>query len=462
MRGADVSLRERMLLCTIALAVGGTSLAAGVAVAFELGAWASVFSVAGTGLVCTTIGAGLWFDHRRRLSSALRQGIEGLRDGEYSLRVRNSDGDASLGKVVARYNEVNDLLREHSDRIRQRELLVDAIVDHTGTAVVVVNEVDRVVFASRSARQQFFAGERIEGLPFSRLLESSPAALREAVANDGDALVALDDPHAADGEAASRSSESHEHLFVQSRHFQLNGQRHRLVLVRPIGMELRRQELDVWKRVVRVISHELNGAMTPVSSLLHSARVLHQRGAHDDASRERLARVLESVAQGVTRLRRYVEGYANFARLPAPNRQLVNLANFVESLAMLAPFRLDGEIPSEPVSFDSAQVQQALLNLLRNAAEAGSPVDEIRIRVRVEGRQLQFDVRDRGPGMDSGTMRKAVLPFFSTKSGGSGLGLAVAREVAQVHGGLVTLMERSEGGLLVRLSLGVRAEVVVG
>lgn len=406
----------------------------------------------------------LWWQWpRRQIRQAIRDGIEGLRQGDHSLRLRAPIQDAEIDEVVGHFNEISNLLREHSHEIRQRELIVDAIVDHTGTAVVIVNAVDRVVFASRKARRQFFGGRALVGETFSGLLETSPASLRDAVRRDGDALIALArarDPDESVEAGDESTALAEEHVFVQSRRFELNGQPHRLVLLRPMGLPLRRQELEVWKKVVRVISHELNSAMTPVSSLLHSARLLHERGANDESSRARLADVLESVANGVTRLRRYVDGYANFARLPAPMRQTVELSHFVETLAMLATFECDGDLPSAQVTFDTAQVQQALLNLLRNAAESGGPLDQIELAVELRADVLTFEVRDRGPGMDSATLRQAVLPFFSTKSGGTGLGLAVAREVAQAHGGHLELLPRSGGGLVVRLALGLRAEQV--
>lgn len=152
-------------------------------------------------------------------------------------------------------------------------------------------------------------------------------------------------------------------------------------------------------------------------------------------------------------LRQFLDGYARFAKLPAPREEEVEWSGFIETLRELAPFRVVGELPERPGRFDPAQLQQVLLNLLRNAEESGSAPEDIELEVRPEPARHRIVVRDRGRGMSEAVLQNALLPFYSTKKTGTGLGLALCREIVEAHGGSIQLANRDEGGAEVTLLL---------
>ena len=216
--------------------------------------------------------------------------------------------------------------------------------------------------------------------------------------------------------------------------------------MRYLTVELRRQEVRTWKKVIRTISHELNNSLGPIGSLAHSGQELVRRGEH-----ERLERVLAVIEERSRHLEAFIGGYARFAKLPAPRIGSVQWPEFVDGLRSHVGFRVVGTLPEAPGRFDAAQLEQALMNLLRNAHESGSPPDDVELRVRRFGDRVSIDVCDRGSGMSETVLSNALLPFYSTKRGGTGLGLALVREIAEAHGGRVSLANRRGGGLIVTL-----------
>ncbi|MFL6198422.1 MAG: sensor histidine kinase, partial [Thermoanaerobaculia bacterium] len=203
------------------------------------------------------------------------------------------------------------------------------------------------------------------------------------------------------------------------------------------------QEVDVWKKAIRTMSHEINNSLAPIASLARSARHILDNPEHQ----ERLGGVLDVIEERSSHLRDFLEGYARFARLPAPVKREVEWKPFLDELRGLFPFRLEGEPPVGPGCFDPGQVQQVLINLLKNAQESGSPPEEIRVSLEpTADRGIRLRVTDRGAGMSEEGMRKALLPFYTSKATGSGLGLPLCREIVEAHGGHLRLESREGRG----------------
>ena len=267
-------------------------------------------------------------------------------------------------------------------------------------------------------------------------MQQAAPALAEALARRNDGLF------------TSGEGEQEEVYHLARRSFSLNGRKHELLLLRQLTLELRRQEVQTWKKVIRVISHELNNSLAPLASLAHSGAELVRRG-----QTERLPQILATIEERTRHLETFILGYARFAKLPAPRLAPCEWPPFLDSLASQAAFTLDGPPPAQAAMFDAAQMQQALLNLLKNALESGSRAEHIGLHVSQAHGQLRIEVRDRGPGMSGAVLENALVPFYSTKRSGTGLGLALAREIAEAHGGRITLANREGGGLAVTLIL---------
>jgi signal transduction histidine kinase len=200
--------------------------------------------------------------------------------------------------------------------------------------------------------------------------------------------------------------------------------------------------------VIRVISHELNNSLAPLTSLAHSGAELVRRG-----QTERLPQILETIGERTRHLESFILGYARFAKLPSPRLEACSWDAFLARLASQVQFKQGGALPPEPAHLDPAQIEQALLNLLKNAHESGSPPQDVELHVRRVQDVLRIDVLDRGAGMNDAVLTNALVPFYSTKRSGTGLGLALAREIAEAHGGRITLGNRDGGGLAVTLIL---------
>ncbi len=211
--------------------------------------------------------------------------------------------------------------------------------------------------------------------------------------------------------------------------------------------ELRRQEVQTWKKVIRVISHELNNSLAPISSLAHSGRELATRGQP-----QALEKVFATIEERARHLDSFVRGYAEVAKLPTPRRQRTAWAGLLETLAAQQPFAWTAP-DGAAADIDGAQIGQTLINLVKNAHESGSPADAVRVDVQRVGRYWRVDVHDRGSGMSESVMANALLPFYSTKRSGTGLGLALAREISEAHDGRIALANRDGGGLTVSLWL---------
>lgn len=368
-----------------------------------------------------------------RVLKALRDGVQGYRDHDFSLNLAADRGD-ELGELVDLYNSVGDVLREERNAILQREMLLETVFEATPMAIVLSNERDRVIFANRTAREVFFTRGRLEGRVFGQILEECPEGLREALASGRDSLFSLE------------SGGEEEVFHVARRAFELNGRRHDLTLIKRLTPELRRQEVDVWKRAIRTLSHEINNSLAPIASLARSVRVMAENPAH----RDRIGSALDVIEERSTHLKEFLEGYARFARLPQPNKREVEWAGFLDELRQVVPFELEGEPPTAPGFFDPAQMQQTLINLLKNAHESGSPPEDVKLAVDALGSEgVRFRVLDRGTGMTEEVLRKALLPFYTSKPGGSGLGLPLCREIVEAHGGRLRIERRGGGGTAV-------------
>jgi nitrogen fixation/metabolism regulation signal transduction histidine kinase len=395
---------------------------------------ALVFAVSlGVGLVFGLWSLGRGLSSVTRTLQALTDGVRSFRDQDFSLRlsVRRRD---ELGELVALYNEMGDALRAERHDLYQRELLLDTVLQGAPVAITLAGPTGRVVYANRSARDLLGAGHRLEGRAFTEVLEGCPPEMREALAASGDALFTV-----------GRDGAEETYRTVR-RTFHLNTQRHTLYMAERLTPELRRREVEVWKKAIRVMNHELNNSLAPIRSLVHSARQVVSRPQHA----HRLEDIFATIEERATHLTDFLEGYARFARLPRPRKEQVAWTEFLEGVRRLCPFRLEGTPPDAPGCFDPAQLQQVLINLLKNAYEAGSPEGQVTVSVHrtVDGGAAVL-VGDRGRGMDEDVMNRALLPFYSSKPSGTGLGLPLCKEILEAHGGGLRLQNRNGGGLVV-------------
>ncbi|MGD8376340.1 MAG: ATP-binding protein [Acidobacteriota bacterium] len=399
----------------------------------EFPPWLILLVAAGASLPLTVWAVGAFLNPVMRTVQDLSDGIRAFQDRDFSLRIATRRTD-ELGELVRLYNQVGEILREERQQIRQRELLLQTAMDQSPIAIVLVNPLDRVIYANQEARRLFLGGRRLGGLHFHELLDACPPELRQVL--DG----------GEDGMFTARIGEEVETYHLAQRSFSINRRRHSLILLRRMTAELARQEAEIWKKVIRIISHELNNSLAPISSLAHSARTLVQES--DEA--DRLEPIYLSIRERIDHLTEFLEGYARFARLPRPEKEEVLWLPWLEGPRELYPFELVGDTPPEPGYFDASQMQQVLINLLKNAREASPEGEPIRVAIhRRPAGGFVVQVSDGGRGMDEEVMRQALLPFYSTKQTGTGVGLPLCREIVEAHGGSLRIQSRPGQGTTV-------------
>lgn len=423
-------LETRVLLATL----GVLAITASTAWLASRTGWGTGLVVAVTvaaGLIASLGAARLATRPARQALRALHDGVLGFAESDFATRLAPPSRD-EVGDLVAVFNRMGSVLREERAELIQRELLLDTLLQGAPMAILLVDHRLRIVFANAACRRVFHGVTRLNGRLLQEIVDLAPPALQGALRRLEDSLVSWEDG-------------GHEESYrVLVRAFHLNTVSHRLVVVERITHELARQETATWKKAIRVMSHELNNSLAPVSSLAHSARIAAQR---PDAA-TRLPPLLETIAERVAHVTSFLEGYARFARLPAPQPERVALRPFLKGVSDLFPFTLEGDAEGE-AWFDPTQIQQVLINLLKNAEESGSAADEIRLRTDRRDDGVLLTVLDRGTGMDEETMRRALLPFHSSKKSGAGLGLSLCAEIVEAHGGRLHLARRADGGMAV-------------
>ncbi len=451
MKSRPFSLGGELWLVVLANLVltGGAGAAAA---ALHLPAWSVLLASLAVGIPAAAWSLSLAWAPVYKTLQAVTDGVRTLQENDFGVRLAVTRHD-ELGELVVLFNRMAEVLRLERSEIYQRELLFDALLQGAPMAILLLSERDRVVYANLAAKKFLGDGRRLQGRAFDEVLSGCDPAIRAGLASLEDGLFTV--------EARPGDAQGDEIFRVFRRAFQINMQQHRLVLIERMTPELNRQEVEVWKKVIRVMSHELNNSLAPVSSLIHSARTVASRPEPGP----KLEEILAAAEERVRHLNTFLAGYARFARLPRPAKEAVPWAPFLEGVRRAMPFRILGELPRSPGHFDPAQLEQVLLNLLKNANEAGSPQEEIVLQVSASddveaalsdstaaalpSRAFAIHVLDRGRGMDDEALEKALLPFYSSKQSGSGLGLPLCREILEAHGGRLAIQRRSGGGLAV-------------
>jgi nitrogen fixation/metabolism regulation signal transduction histidine kinase len=355
--------------------------------------------------------------------------LEALRGGDYAIRGRYARKGDALGDVVLEANRLGATLRAQRFEALEASALLHKVLAEVDVAVLAFDgEEDRIRLVNRAA------GE---------LLRRHPDALMGLTATEVGVEDLLEGPPV--------SSESH--IFpgrggrwqVMRETFREGGRQFRLLVITDLSQALREEERRAWRRLIRVIWHELNNSLAPIKSVIETSRDALAAGAPDPAEREELAHNLALVAERAESLRRFLSRYSELARMPDPTIAACDVPALLRQVAAVQPPGRVRVAAAEGLDLkgDADQLQQALINLVRNAVEAmGDNPEPVDLRA-LRGRDaVVFEVEDNGPGVANPD--NLFVPFFTTKPGGSGIGLVLARQVAEAHGGSLSLQNRRD------------------
>jgi two-component system nitrogen regulation sensor histidine kinase NtrY len=351
-----------------------------------------------------------------------------LREGDFSFRVRGAGAGDALGELMLEVNTLSEMLRA------QRLGAMEA----SALLTVVMNEIDVAVFAfdgDRRVRLVNRAGERLMAQNSERLLGKTAEELDLFECLEGESARTLE---------KSFPGQSGRWGFRRSV-FRQEGRPHYLVVLADLSRALREEERQAWQRLVRVLGHELNNSLAPICSIAASLEDAMKREVRAPDWEDDMRRGLRVIAERSDALSRFMRDYSRLTRLPKPQLRPVDLGTLVRTAAGLETRALI-EIEPGPeitVSVDPDQLQQALINLIRNAVDAS--LDRggvVKVGWAKNGNWINLFVRDEGPGIANPA--NLFVPFFTTKPGGSGIGLALSRQIAEAHGGTLSLRNREQ------------------
>ncbi|MBI5386407.1 MAG: PAS domain-containing sensor histidine kinase [Verrucomicrobia bacterium] len=398
--------------------------------------------LAGGGVVAIWIGVA--FAVRARVVRPLQtlaNLLGALREGDFSIEGRGARSGDPLGEVMLELNGLTEMLREQRLGALEATALLRTVMEEINVAVFTFDDQQRLRLTNR-------AGERLLAQPMERLLGRSAEelGLAECLAGEPARTISMTFPGGL-GRWGTRRSR-----------FRQGGAPHQLLVLTDLSQALREEERLAWQRLLRVLGHELNNSLAPIKSITGSLLSLIGKERLPDDWKEDAQQGLTVIAGRAEALSRFMEAYSRLARLPPPKRQPVAIGPLLERVVGLER-RLPVQVrpgPELEIQADSDQLEQVLINLLRNAVDAACLANGGASVGWTKGAaHLEIRIEDEGPGISNEA--NLFVPFFTTKPGGSGIGLVLSRQIAEAHGGSLTLENRVDRtGSVARLRLPLR------
>jgi two-component system nitrogen regulation sensor histidine kinase NtrY len=399
--------------------------------------WRSGWSLVASGS-CVLLIVGIWIGcvvaAREQIVFPLRtlsNLLAALREGDYSLRAASARRTDALGEVMRELNDLSQALQTDRQEATETNALLLAVISNIDLAVFTFDEENRLRLVND-------AGIRLLNRQSEEILGSTASDLGLMECLQGDRTTVLQ--RSFPGSFGTRWE-------IRRSAFRQQGRPHQLLVLSDLSQTLREEERRAWQRLIRVLGHELNNSLGPIQSISDSLSTVARRPPSERSKEweSDLIAGLNVVRDRTSALGRFMGAYSQLARLPAPRRQPCEIGELVRRAAKLE-YRL--AVVVEPgfeglVNLDPDQIEQALINLIKNAVDAVTETDgEVRIRWSVGERNLQIEVLDEGTGLANTT--NLFVPFFTTKPGGSGIGLVLSRQIAEAHGGTLIVENRKD------------------
>jgi len=398
--------------------------------------WTLTLLVAGVWLACATIVR----EHVVRPLQTVSNVLAALRERDYTLRARGSNPEDALGLLLLELNSLGDDLRAQRLGALEATALLRRVMEEIDVAIFAFDAAHALRLVNRAGAALLARGpEQLLGR------DAASLGLASSLAGDTPRVDALTFPGRAGRWEVRRG------MFRQS------GLPHQLLVLTDVSRALSDEERQAWKRLIRVLSHELNNSLAPIKSIADSLRGIISREPAPPDQLEDLRKGLGVIASRSESLSRLMAAYARLARLPPPRLESVAIQDWVRRVVALETRRPVTILPGPNVAIqaDGGQLDQLLINLVRNAVDATLEANGA-VEVGWETRNGQLDVWVRDEGAGLADTANLFVPFYTTKPDGSGIGLALSRQIAEAHGGTLTLSNRTERGCEARLSITIR------
>lgn len=384
---------------------------------------------------------GFAFSAQNRVTFPLRtlsNMLAALHEGDFSIRARGAGRSDALGEVLHEMNALGETLRLQRLGALEATALLRKVMEEIDVAVFALDSDNRLRLINR-------AGERILNRPAERALGRTAAEL--GIEN----LLTIETPHIAQIAFPGKMGKWEIHRGS----FREGGKPHHLLLISDLSQALREEERLAWQRLIRVIGHELNNSLAPINSVAENLSGLITRRDRPSDWEDDMRHGLAVIAGRSDGLARFMNAYARLARLPAPQLRPVEVSTWIQRAASLDPRKQIPVIPGPDLTIqaDADQLDQVLINLVKNAVDAALETGGgVQVGWDKRNSFLEVWVRDEGPGIPSAS--NLFVPFFTTKPGGSGIGLVLSRQIAEAHGGSLSLENVTSGrGCEARLRL---------
>jgi len=352
--------------------------------------------------------------------------IESMIDGDYSLRGRAQTNKA-FQELLDLINSLAETLSQHKLEARESRMLLERIMEQMDAMVLATNEQGNVVMANASANKLIFGG-REQNTPIE--LASLPI---------GNEIL-----EAQSGIIEFNHSQLSGEYFLFKEGFLSEGKPHQLYMLTNAERLLMEKERQAWQSLLRVLSHEMNNSLTPIATISQSMQQKLQQ--QDQAiDRQALLSGVGIINERADALSAFIASYSQLSHLPQPNKSSFSLNTVLTNLAPLFPgtsILFEGD--ERVINADKGQFEQVLINLLKNAVEAMADAKEklVEINWQQDEKWLHIHICDNGTGIAN--LDNLFVPFYTTKSQGSGIGLTLCRQIMFNHNGLIKLINRSE------------------
>ncbi len=354
--------------------------------------------------------------------------LSALREGDFSIRAAGARPDDALGEVMTEINLLGHVLQQQRLGALEATALLRTVMEEIDVAILAFDSKATLRLVNR-------AGQQLLGAPAERILGRSAAEVGLGEALEGEDARVLSKTVFPGGVGR---------WGMRRTAFREGGLPHHLLVIADLSQALREEELKAWQRLVRVLGHELNNSLAPIKSIAGSLDSLLRRNPRAADWEADMRSGLDVIATRADGLSRFMEAYARLARLPPPSLSpcpITTIVHRVVALERRLPVRVLGG-PSVDIMCDEAQIDQLLINLIKNAVEAALETEGgVRLSWRRLDHRLELSVEDDGPGLANST--NLFVPFFTTKPEGSGIGLVLCRQIAESHGGSIRLENRT-------------------